>query len=226
MTTRAPLAAFAGYGIEIEYAIVDRETLNVMPIADRLIEAAAGAPVNEYADGPIGWSNELSLHVIELKTNGPAATLAGLSAQFAAALTHIESLLAGHGARILPGPMHPWMDPEREQRLWPHEQNEIYAAYDRIFNCRGHGWANLQSMHINLPFANDDEFVRLHDAITWFCPYCRPWPRPRLMLTVARAAGSTRVSSCIAAIKRECPRSLESSCRIASTALMNITHVF
>jgi hypothetical protein len=57
------------------------------------------------------------------------------------------------------------MDPLTEQRLWPHEQNEIYAAYDRIFNCRGHGWANLQSMHINLPFANDAEFVRLHDAI-------------------------------------------------------------
>ena len=165
MSNRAPLSAFAAYGIEIEYAIVDRETLDVRAIADRLLADVAGAEVNEFADGPIAWSNELSLHVIELKTNGPAPTLDGLDDLFSAEVARVDKLLAKHNARILPGPMHPWMDPLTEQRLWPHEQNEIYATYDRIFNCRGHGWANLQSMHINLPFANDAEFVRLHDAI-------------------------------------------------------------
>ena len=166
MSARAPLHAFAAYGIEIEYAIVDRDTLDVRAIADKLLADAAGADVNEFSDGgPIAWSNELSLHVIELKTNGPAASLDGLDTLFATDLARIETLLAKYNARILPGPMHPWMDPLTEQRLWPHEQNEIYAAYDRIFNCKGHGWANLQSMHINLPFADDAEFVRLHDAI-------------------------------------------------------------
>ena len=165
MSTRAPLHAFAAYGIEIEYAIVDRVSLDVRAIADRLLADVAGAEVNEFADGPIAWSNELSLHVIELKTNGPAASLNGLDDLFSAEVARIDKLLEKHQARILPGPMHPWMDPLTEQRLWPHEQNEIYATYDRIFNCRGHGWANLQSMHINLPFADDGEFVRLHDAI-------------------------------------------------------------
>lgn len=170
MSDRAPLSAFAGYGIEIEYAIVARDTLDVLPVADRLLEAAAGSAVNEYADGSIGWSNELSLHVVELKTNGPAPQLHGLAGEFASALARIDTLLEPLGARVLPGAMHPWMDPLTEQRLWPHEQNEIYAAYDRIFDCRGHGWANLQSMHINLPFANDEEFVRLHDAIRVVLP--------------------------------------------------------
>lgn len=165
MSKRAPLNAFAAYGIEIEYAIVDRASLDVRAIADRLLADVAGAEVNEFADGPIAWSNELSLHVIELKTNGPAPSLDGLDELFSAEVARIDALLAKHDARILPGPMHPWMDPLTEQRLWPHEQNEIYATYDRIFNCRGHGWANLQSMHINLPFAGDAEFVRLHDAI-------------------------------------------------------------
>ena len=165
MSQHAPLHAFAAYGIEIEYAIVDRDSLDVRAIADRLLADVAGAEVNEFADGPIAWSNELSLHVIELKTNGPAASLDGLDALFSAEVARIDKLLSKYNARILPGPMHPWMDPLTEQRLWPHEQNEIYAAYDRIFNCRGHGWANLQSMHINLPFADDAEFVRLHDAI-------------------------------------------------------------
>ena len=70
----------------------------------------------------------------------------------------------------MPTGMHPWMDPAREFELWPHGDREIYAAFDRIFDCRGHGWANLQSMHLNLPFADDDEFGRLHAAIRALLP--------------------------------------------------------
>ncbi|MEX0585997.1 MAG: glutamate-cysteine ligase family protein, partial [Pirellulales bacterium] len=57
-----------------------------------------------------------------------------------------------------------------EMRLWPHESSPIYEAFDRIFDCRGHGWANLQSTHINLPFAGDEEFGRLHAAIRLLLP--------------------------------------------------------
>jgi len=62
------------------------------------------------------------------------------------------------------------MDPLTELRLWPHENNEIYGTFNRIFDCRGHGWANLQSTHINLPFANDEEFGTLHAAIRLVLP--------------------------------------------------------
>ena len=56
------------------------------------------------------------------------------------------------------------MDPD-EVVLWPHGTHQVYDTFDRIFSCKGHGWANLQSMHINLPFAGDEEFGRLHAAI-------------------------------------------------------------
>ncbi|XOV75984.1 MAG: glutamate-cysteine ligase family protein [Phycisphaerales bacterium] len=62
------------------------------------------------------------------------------------------------------------MDPIAEMRLWPHEANPIYEAFDKIFNCKGHGWANLQSTHINLPFSNEEEFGRLHAAIRMVLP--------------------------------------------------------
>jgi gamma-glutamyl:cysteine ligase YbdK (ATP-grasp superfamily) len=62
------------------------------------------------------------------------------------------------------------MDPARESRLWPHENSPIYDAYDRIFGCQGHGWSNLQSLHINLPFRGDDEFGRLHAAVRLLLP--------------------------------------------------------
>jgi carboxylate-amine ligase len=165
-----PLSLFAGYGIEIEYMIVDARTLDVRPIADRLIEAECGSVENEIERGAFAWSNELARHVIEIKTNGPAARLEELARGFAAETARIDALLAPHGARLLPTGMHPWMDPSREFELWPHGEREIYAAFDRIFDCRGHGWANLQSAHLNLPFADDDEFGRLHAAARALLP--------------------------------------------------------
>ena len=71
---------------------------------------------------------------------------------------------------LMPTAMHPWMDPHRELKLWPHESSPIYGAFDRIFSCKGHGWANLQSTHLNLPFANDEQFGRLHAAIRAVLP--------------------------------------------------------
>jgi glutamate---cysteine ligase / carboxylate-amine ligase len=164
------LALFEGYGVELEYMIVDARTLDVRPIADRLIEAEHGAIENEIFRGAFAWSNELARHVVEIKTNGPVPSLAGLARGFAGETARIDALLAPHGARLLPTAMHPWMDPVREFELWPHGDGEIYAAFDRIFDCRGHGWANLQSAHLNLPFADDDEFGRLHAAVRALLP--------------------------------------------------------
>ena len=54
----------------------------------------------------------------------------------------------------------------------------MYEAYDRIFDCRGHGWANLQAVHLNLPFSGDEEFGRLHAAIRLVLPIM---PADRIM---------------------------------------------
>ncbi|MCA9772996.1 MAG: glutamate--cysteine ligase [Myxococcales bacterium] len=165
-----PLGLFAGYGIELEYMIVDAETLDVRPISDEVLKAVEGTYVNEVEVGDVAWSNELVLHVIEMKTNGPAPRLEGLADGFAASARRINEILAPLGARLMPGPMHPWMDPFTQTRLWPHDYDVIYETYNRIFDCRGHGWSNLQSMHVNLPFADDAEFGRLHAAIRLVLP--------------------------------------------------------
>lgn len=166
----APLHAFAGYGIELEYMIVDRETLSIRPIADRLLRDAAGEPVNELERGGFGWSNELTLHLIELKNVHPDPDLEGLASRFQAEVRQVDAQLEPLGAWLLPSAMHPWMDPATETRLWPHAHAEIYAAYDRLFGCRQHGFANLQSQHLNLPFADDAEFARLHAAVRVVLP--------------------------------------------------------
>ncbi|WP_027714592.1 glutamate-cysteine ligase family protein [Desulfuromonas sp. TF] len=170
MSSARPLGLFEGFGIELEYMIVESGSLAVLPVADTVLEKAAGELVDEVMMGDLAWSNELVLHVIELKTNGPAPKLAGLADSFAADVRRINALLEPLGGRLMPGAMHPWMDPIREMRLWPHDNGPIYQAYDRIFGCHGHGWANLQSMHINLPFSGDAEFARLHSAIRLVLP--------------------------------------------------------
>lgn len=150
--------------------IVDRDTLDVAPLADRLLVNERGEIENEIERGDIAWSNELVAHVVEFKTNGPATSPRGLASAFAAEVREANSALAEAGACLLPTAMHPWMDPAREMRLWPHADRGIYEAFDRIFDCRGHGWANLQSMHVNLPFAGDDEFGRIHTAVRAVLP--------------------------------------------------------
>lgn len=161
---------FKAFGIELEYIIVDRDTLDVMPITDKLLHAVSGSYVSEVNRGDITWSNELALHVLELKTTHPANSLAGLQHLFQAHVQHLNKLLKLFNAMLMPTGMHPWMNPKKEMRLWPHDSNPIYEAFNRIFDCSGHGWANLQSSHINLSFANDKEFANLHSAIRVLLP--------------------------------------------------------
>ncbi|MBI5094541.1 MAG: glutamate--cysteine ligase [Candidatus Hydrogenedentes bacterium] len=170
MTETKPLGLFERIGVEIEYMIVDRSTLAVRPITDKVIWSVAGEYLNEVERGVISWSNELVLHVIELKTTNPVPSTAGLTTAFQKSVAEINALLAPLDACLMPTAMHPWMDPFREMVLWPHDANEIYDAFNRIFNCQGHGWSNLQSAHLNLPFANDEEFARLHAAIRLVLP--------------------------------------------------------
>jgi len=170
MNRKRVLGLFQGFGVELEYMIVAEDSLAVLPVADKLLYSVAGSNVNEVKRGPLRWSNELVLHVVELKTNGPAASLEGLDAIFSSQVGEVNRLLGMEGGMLMPGAMHPWMDPDRETCLWPHGDRSIYATYDRVFGCRGHGWSNLQSTHLNLPFADDEEFGRLHAAIRLVLP--------------------------------------------------------
>lgn len=161
---------FERFGVELEYMIVDAETLAIRPEADRLIHDISGSYEGDVSRGALEWSNELALHVIELKTGRPVVRLNGLAEGFHGEVKFINAQLKRSGACLLPTAMHPWMNPARDSRLWPHSNGEIYAAFDKLFNCSGHGWTNLQSAHLNLPFRTAAEFRRLHTAIRLLLP--------------------------------------------------------
>jgi carboxylate-amine ligase len=170
MTARPAFGAFEAYGIEMEFMIVDRDSLAVRPVAAAVLRDGEAAATGYVARGGMAWSNEIVRHLVEVKNDPPQRSLAALADAFAAETRELDRLLAPLGARLMPGAMHPWMNPAVETCLWQGEHEDIYRAYDRIFDCRQHGQANLQSMHLNLPFCGDGEFARLHAAVRLLLP--------------------------------------------------------
>ena len=158
------------FGVEMEYMIVDRDTLQVLPRADiPLGKDKDGNQLSDVEYDDIGLSNELVSHVLEFKCAHPKSTFDGLGKRFFHEIRRANKKLEKINAMLLPSAAHPFMDPA-EMQLWPYDCNDIYQTYDRIFNCKGHGWANLQSTHLNLSFDGDDEFGELHAAIRLLLP--------------------------------------------------------
>ena len=161
---------FEVYGIELEYMLVKIDTFKVAPQVDELLTVKAGELTADIENGDIAWSNELVAHVIELKTNGPTKSTDDLAEKFHANILEIDALLKPMNLRLLGSASHPLMNPDTDTELWKHSYSEVYALYNTIFNCKGHGWSNVQSTHINLPFYDDEEFEKLHAAIRVVLP--------------------------------------------------------
>lgn len=152
----------SAFGLELEYMVVDRNTLKIKPIVDQLFKSVVGDEVAEVSSHDLEWSNELVRHVVEIKNPGPRMIFRGLAGEFHREVQIINENLKSFDAMLMPTAMHPTMNPRQETELWPLGYNEIYKTYNKLFDCNNHGWSNLQSMHINLSFANDQEFEKLH----------------------------------------------------------------
>lgn len=167
---KKPYHLFDVYGIELEYMLVNKNSFKVAPQVDELLTKKAGELKADIENGSIAWSNELVAHVIELKTNGPTNNITNLAKKFHANILEIDALLKPLNLQLLGSASHPLMNPNTDTQLWKHSYSEVYALYNSIFNCKGHGWSNVQSTHINLPFYDDKEFEKLHAAIRILLP--------------------------------------------------------
>lgn len=162
---------FERFGLELEYMIVSKETGKVLPRVDAVLgKDENGEQLSDVEHGPVGLSNELVSHVLEFKCAEPSPTFEGWSERFHKEILAANEKLSTVGGELLPTAAHPFMDPMTETKLWPYDCNEIYEAYNRIFDCRGHGWANLQSTHLNISFSGDEEFGTLHAGIRLLLP--------------------------------------------------------
>ncbi len=164
------LRLFNAYGVELEYMIVDRDSLQIKSISDELLKQESGQYSSDFVNGIVTWSNELVLHVIGLKSTKPEVNLNTLENAFADDVKRINNTLSCWNAMLLPTAAHPFMNPLTETKLWPHNNKAVYEIDNRIFDCNRHGWSNLQSTHLNLPFQGDGEFGKLHAAVRLILP--------------------------------------------------------
>lgn len=161
---------FQVIGLELEYPVVG-EDLGVVAAVEELFRLLHGRPTSNVVVGPAALSNELVAHVVELKNPEPLSSLVQAEVHLQEGLERTwEALEEELGLGFLPTGMHPTMTVE-EGELWPRAGRLIYETYARVFDIRRHGWLNVQSCHVNLPFGDEAEVPLIHDALAMLLPY-------------------------------------------------------
>ncbi len=157
-------------GPEHEFSIVD-EQLKALPIADRILKAFHGKVVNSVEFSRFTLGKELQLHVMEVRPNAPfESPIEFEETMQEAVLTLYDFLKQKHQACLLGMGMHPLLKLD-ETGVWPHRHRQIYEAYRRVFNLKRHGWLNIQSFQLNLPYAHEKEGILLHNKLAEVCAY-------------------------------------------------------
>jgi len=157
-------------GPEHEFSLVD-ECLKPLPIVDKVIKDVYGRVVNFVEFGDFTFGKELQLHVMEVKPNKPfRSPKAFEETMHGAVLTLNEMIKQRYSARLLGTGMHPTLKLD-ETAVWPHRHKQIYEAFSRIFNLKQHGWLNIQSFQLNLPYVNEEKAVLMHNLMANICAY-------------------------------------------------------
>jgi len=157
-------------GPEHEFSLVNEE-LQALPIVDKVIKDFCGKVINFVELPHFTFGKELQLHVMEIKANAPfkSPELFEETMQNAVA-TLLYLLEKQYHAHLLGTGMHPLLKLE-ETSVWPHRHRKIYQEYSKIFNLKQHGWLNIQSFHLNLPYSNEKKGISLHNLLAGLCAY-------------------------------------------------------
>jgi carboxylate-amine ligase len=157
-------------GPEHEYSIVDDE-LKALPIVDKVMKDFHGRVVNFVELPHFTFGKELQMHVMEVKPNAPFESPVEFEEIIQeAVLTLTDFLQLNYRAHLLGTGMHPLLKLD-ETGVWPHRHRQIYEAYRKVFDLKRHGWLNIQSFQLNLPYANEREGVSLHNLLAEVCVF-------------------------------------------------------
>jgi gamma-glutamyl:cysteine ligase YbdK (ATP-grasp superfamily) len=157
-------------GPEHEFSVVD-DRLKPLPIVDKIIRDFCGRIVNSVQLPTFTFGKELQTHVLEVKPNEPFES----PFQFEEIMQDAVSTLHEHlrkrwSANLLGSGMHPTLM-LKDAGVWPHRHRQIYEVLGRIFNLRRHGWLNIQSYQLNLPYEDEESGVLLHNVLANLCAF-------------------------------------------------------
>jgi gamma-glutamyl:cysteine ligase YbdK (ATP-grasp superfamily) len=165
-TTYKPLEVL---GPEHEYSLVGKD-LQVVPISDRIIKATCGRIINFIEMPKFTFGKELQLHVMEIKANQPFKSPVEFEETMQNAVTTLNQIVHKQGASLLGTGMHPLLKLQ-DTAIWPHYHKKIYQQYGKIFNLNQHGWLNIQSFHLNLPYQKEADAIQIHNQLANLCAY-------------------------------------------------------
>ncbi len=141
-----------------------------MAISDRIIKGYCGKITNFIEFSQFTFGKEMQLHVMELKANKPFETPSEFEEAMQTAVKTLSLITQKHGASLLGTGMHPLLKLE-DTGIWPHYHKKIYHEYGKIFNLNQHGWLNIQSFHLNLPFREEVDAIQTHNQLANLCAY-------------------------------------------------------
>ena len=157
-------------GPEHEYSIVD-DNLKALPIVDKILKELHGRVVNAIEMPTFTVGKELQLHVMEVRPNEPfRSPVAFEETMHKAVITMSDFVKRKYGANLLGTGMHPLLRLD-DTGVWSHRHRQIYESYGKVFNLKRHGWLNIQSFQLNLPYGNEQDGVLLHNLLANLCAY-------------------------------------------------------
>jgi gamma-glutamyl:cysteine ligase YbdK (ATP-grasp superfamily) len=155
-------------GTEHEYS-VNSPDFDPLPVSDRIIEEISGSVTGEIPFAGLTLCKELQKTVIEFVPATPAETVRDLEESILPGIDEFYRRF-GDRYRLLGLGMHPLLRLEQTS-VWDHDEQEYYAAYDRLFHIRQHGWLNIQALQINLEYSDESGLVDLFNRLRCLIPY-------------------------------------------------------
>jgi hypothetical protein len=155
-------------GTEHEYSLNSR-SLQPRPESDRILGELSGPGSSEAPFGGVTLTKELQKTVIEFVPDHPAETIRELEGMVT---DGTASFFRRFGDRycLLGLGMHPSLRLS-QTAVWDSDEQEYYAAYDRIFGLSQHGWLNIQSLQVNLSYNGEGTMVGSFNALRSLLPY-------------------------------------------------------
>jgi gamma-glutamyl:cysteine ligase YbdK (ATP-grasp superfamily) len=157
-------------GPEHEFSLVDEE-LKALPIVDRVIKDVHGRIVNFVHMPTFTFGKELQLHVMEVRPNAPFTSAVAFEETMQDAVLTLSDILdRKYNVHLLGTGMHPLLMLD-ETGVWPHRHRQLYDALSKVFNLNQHGWLNIQSFQLNLPYSSEKDGILLHSILANLCAF-------------------------------------------------------
>ncbi len=155
-------------GTEHEYSL---NTPCMVPAAesDLILRRLSGPGSSEGSLGPVTLTKELQKTVIEFVPGHPAGTVAELEQMLVSGLSLFYRCFSDRYTLMGLG-MHPLLRLS-DTAVWDQGEGEYYEAYDRIFGLSRHGWLNIQSLQLNVSYADEESMVSIFNTLRSLIPY-------------------------------------------------------